>query len=279
VEFETLLYDVDDGVATLTLNRPERHNAFNLTMADELRQAWKAIIEDPQVVCAIVTGAGEKALCTGMDVADVASGSARRREPTASGDPNSRENSPYFQLTAIHNKCWKPVITAVNGMVVGGGLHFIADSDLVVCADHATFFDTHVKVGLIAGLEPVGLARRMPLEAVLRMALLGGAERLTAQQALELGMVGEVVPAADLMTRARELAAMMRQHSPTALARTKQVIWESLDRGLDDALGNTWKAIMEHAAHPDLTEGSVAFVERRPPRWAPYTGSGSGSGS
>ena len=80
------------------------------------------------------------------------------------------DNSPFNYLTAVQNRCWKPVVTAVNGMAVGGGLHFVADSDLIVCAEHATFLDTHVKVGLVAGLEPVGLARRLPLEQVLRMA-------------------------------------------------------------------------------------------------------------
>jgi len=266
MDFETLLYDVEDGVATITLNRPEKHNSFNFAMAAELRAMWRALQADPNVVCAIVTGAGEKSFCTGMDVADVASGEAK-----GSGQV-SREEAPWNNLTAVQNQCWKPVITAVNGMVVGGGLHFIADSDLIVCADHATFFDTHVKVGLIAGLEPVGLARRIPLEAVLRMALLGGSERLTAEQALSLGLVGEVLPGEAVMPRARALAGMIAQHSPTALARTKQTIWESLDRGLDDALANTWEAINEHTKHPDLQEGAVAFVEKRKPRWAPFTG-------
>lgn len=114
------------------------------------------------------------------------------------------DGRPYYHfLTAIQNRCWKPVITAVNGMVVGGGLHFIADSDLIVASETATFFDTHVKVELIAGLEPVGIARRIPLEAVLRMALLGGSERMSAQQALSIGLVGEVVPQAQLLPRAR----------------------------------------------------------------------------
>ena len=266
MSFETLLYEVEDGVATLTLNRPERHNAFNLKMATELRAAWDVIKSDPEVVCAIVTGAGEKAFCTGMDVADVASGEAK-----GSGQV-SREDAPWFHLTAIHNRCWKPVITAINGMVVGGGLHFVADSDLIICADHATFFDTHVKVGLIAGLEPVGLTRRIPFEAVMRMALLGGAERMTAAEAKQLGLVGEVLPGAELMPRARELAAKIAEHSPTALAETKRVIWESLDSGLDAAMDHTWQAISEHTAHPDLAEGAVAFVEKRKPRWRPYTG-------
>ncbi len=265
MNFETLLYEVDDGVATLTLNRPDRHNAFNLQMAGELRDAWQAIKADPAVVCVILTGAGQKAFCTGMDVAEIASGDAK-----GSGQV-SREDAPWFQLTAIHNRCWKPVITAVNGMVVGGGLHFIADSDLIVCADHATFFDTHVKVGLIAGIEPVGLTRRMPLEAVMRMALLGGAERLSSSEAHRLGLVGEVVPAEQLMVRARELAAQIAQHSPTALAETKRVIWESLDTGLDAGIDNAWKAINDHTAHPDLSEGAAAFVEKRKPRWAPFT--------
>ncbi len=264
MKFETLLCEKSEGIATVTLNRPERHNALTLTMARELRRFWEDVKADPEVVCIVLTGSGKKALCTGMDVADVASGNARE----GNADPNER---PWLHLTAIQNRCWKPVITAVNGMTVGGGLHFVADSDLIVCAENATFFDTHVKVGLIAGMEPVGLARRIPLEAVLRMALLGGAERMTAQQALEIGLVGEVVPPDQLQERARELATAIAQHSPTALAQTKRTIWESLDVGLQEGLERTWTAIEDHTEHPDLTEGATAFVEQRKPRWAPYT--------
>jgi enoyl-CoA hydratase/carnithine racemase len=266
MKFEALLYEVRDGVATLTLNRPERHNAFDHTMANELRAAWEAVKADPAVVCVIVTGAGDKAFCTGVDVSLPASHDGRK------GGRPSRAETPLLHLTALQNRCWKPVITAVNGMVVAGGLHFVADSDLVVCAEHATFFDTHVKVGLLAGLEPVGLARRIPLEAVLRLALLGGSERMTAQQALALGLVGEVLPAERVLPRARELAAKIAEHSPTALAKSKQVIWESLERGLDDALDHTWEAVLDHSTHPDSNEGGKAFLERRKPRWAPYTG-------
>ena len=265
MQFETLLYEKSDGIATLTLNRPERHNAFSTQMALELHRAWTGIKSDPEVVCTIVTGAGDKALCTGMDVAEVASGD------TAGRTDEGLDASPFMKLTAIQNRCWKPVITAVNGMVVGGGLHFVADSDLILAAEHATFFDTHVKVGLVAGLEPVGLARRIPLEAVLRMALLGGSERLTAEQAREIGLVGEVLPADRLLPRARELGGLIAQHSPTALARSKQAIWESLDRGLHEGLARAWEIIAEHAEHPDLQEGATAFVEKRRPRWAAYS--------
>jgi enoyl-CoA hydratase/carnithine racemase len=199
-----------------------------------------------------------------MDVADVASGAAMGDGPSDEADP------PWLHMTALQNECWKPVITAVNGMVCGGGLHFVADSDLVVCSEDATFFDTHVRVGLVAGLEPVGLARRIPLEAVLRMALLGGAERMSAAQALDIGLVGEVLPAAEVLPRARALAGMISQHSPTALARSKQAIWQSLDVGLHEAVDRTWQIIREHIDCPDMGEGSAAFVEQRKPRWAPY---------
>jgi enoyl-CoA hydratase/carnithine racemase len=263
--FATLLYEKADGIATLTLNRPERHNAFNHAMAHELREAWTQIKADPEVVCVVVTGAGDKAFCTGFDVSDVASGQT-------AGETNvAYDDSPLIKLTAIHNRCWKPVITAVNGMVNGGGLHFLADSDLILAAEHATFFDTHVKVGLLSALEPVGLARRIPIEAVLRMSLLGGSERMTAADAHRLGLVGEVMPLPDLLPRARELAAKIAQHSPAALARTKRVIWESLDRGLHDGLRNAWSLIAEHTKGPDTREGAMAFVEKRRPRWASYT--------
>jgi enoyl-CoA hydratase/carnithine racemase len=262
--FTTLGYEKADGVATITLNRPERHNAFNMAMARELHQAWTQVKRDPEVVCAIVTGAGEKAFCTGFDVTEVASGDA------AGIEDDAYQDSPLLKLTAIHNRCWKPVITAVNGMVNGGGLHFIADSDLVLAAEHATFFDTHVKVGLLSALEPVGLARRIPLEAVLRMSLLGGAERMSAAEAKQIGLVGEVVPLADLLPRARDLAAKIAQHSPAALARTKRAIWESLDRGLQDGLHHAWALIGEHNKGSDPREGALAFVEKRKPRWAPY---------
>ncbi len=265
MSFETLRYEQEGRVVTLTLDRPERHNAFNLAMADELRRAWERIKADPGVVCVVVTGAGDKAFCTGFDVGDVASGESAGQEKV------SYEESPILKLTAIHNGCWKPVVTAVNGMVNGGGHHFLADSDLILAAEHASFFDTHVKIGLVAGLEPVGLARRIPLEAVLRMALLGGSERMSAAEAKAVGLVGEVLPAERLLPRAQELAAKIAEHSPTALARSKRAIWESLDQGLHDGLRHAWDIIGRHGSSPDMREGARAFVERRKPRWTGYT--------
>ena len=254
--FATLRYELQDGVALITLDRPAAHNAVNAQMSRELPLAWRRFEEDDAALVAIITGAGEKAFCVGADLGDLP-------EMDAAGSLQSIRWSP------LQNQVWKPVICAVNGMAVGGGLHFVADSDIVIAAGHATFFDTHVKVGLVAGLEPVSLARRMPLEAVLRMALVGGAERIDAAQAHALGLVGEVVPAELLLSRAHEVADMIKRHSPAALRRTKQAIWGATERGLTAGLEHAWQLIMEQNAHPDMQEGGSAFLERRAPRWRP----------
>lgn len=265
MDFETIRFEQDEGVATITLDRPQAMNAFTAGMADELSAAWARVKTDPEIVCAILTGSGEKAFCTGMDVRAAMEDSSRE---TAS---MRREDAPWFRLTPLQNRCWKPVLLAINGMVNGGGFHFVADCDLVLCADHATFLDTHVKMGLVAGIEPIGLSRRLPLESVLRLALLGGAERMDAQEALRIGLVGEVLPAAELMPRARELAGKIARHSPAALARTKKAIWQGLETGLDAAIDNAWEIISEHNDCPDIAEGGRAFAEKRPPRWAPFS--------
>ncbi len=258
--FETLSYALEDGVATITLQRPEARNAVNSVMNRELPLLWQQFARDDNAIVAIITGEGKKAFCTGADLADL---------PETDGEGRSG-TLQAFRWTSLQNHVWKPVICAVNGMTVGGGLHFVADSDIVIAADNATFFDTHVKVGLVAGLEPVSLARKMPMEAVLRMVLVGGNERMPAQRACELGMVGEVVAADQLMQRAREVADMIRTNSPAAMARSKKAIWHGADKGLHDALQNAWELIMAQNSHPDCEEGSRAFLERRPPNWQPY---------
>ena len=235
-------------------------------MCVELRRIWGEIEKDPEITCAIVTGAGEKAFCTGWDVASL---SREESEELVGGD---RWSAPYGYITALQNRCWKPVITAVNGVCNGGGLHFIADSELIIAAEHASFLDTHVAVGMPSALEPAGLARRIPLERVFRLALMAKQGRITAQQALEIGLVGEVVPGADLMTRAKETAAVLAQYSPTSLARTKRAIWESLDHGLDAGLDTAHLQVEKHLGHPDPVEGSKAFIEKRAPAWSPYRG-------
>jgi enoyl-CoA hydratase/carnithine racemase len=258
---DAVLYEKNGHVATMTINRPERMNAFNADVHRRIPEMWEEVKRDDDVWVVIVTGAGERAFTTGMDVKDAAvtGGPAARQ---ASSDVHER-----MRLTAIQSGVWKPVIAAVNGVCAGGGLHFVADSDIVICAEHATFVDTHVSVGQVAALEPIVLARRIPLGSVLRMALIGRGERITAHQALQIGLVSEVVPAAELMPAAHRIAALLCENSPSAMAATKRAIWDSLDLSLHDALQHGWDLLRDHWQHPDYREGPRAFAERRKPNW------------
>ena len=176
--YETILYAVEDRIATIALNRPEKRNAYVPQMGEEIVAAFRAARDDESVRAVILTGTGQ-GFCAGVDLDALKAMQAGQN--TGKGPKLGEEEfvtSFPLELLAFP----KPVIAAVNG----GGLHFIADSDLVIAAEHATFFDTHVKVGLLSALEPVGLARRIPLEAVLRMSLLGGSERMGSAEANQL---------------------------------------------------------------------------------------------
>jgi len=260
--WETLVVEIDGPVATVILNRPDRLNALSPTMQRELRAVWAALDADPSLRVAVVTGCGERAFCSGADVATVADLSRHR---TSDYD---REN----HFTPQQARVRKPTICAVNGVCAGAGLHFVADCDFSIASDTATFLDPHVNVGQVSALEPIGLARRIPLGAVMRMVLLGRGERIDATRAYELGLVTEVVPAAHLRERALELARKIAEGSPAAIATSREAIYESLELPLHEALRRGFVLLRAHADHhPDAQEGPKAFFEKRPPRWTETT--------
>ena len=146
----------------------------------------------------------------------------------------------------------------------------MADADIVIAASDAQFFDPHVSVGQVAAYELIGLARRMPFEAVLRMALVGRHERMSAARALQLGMISQVVdPPARLREEAQALAEKIARNSPAAMAATKRALWGALEQGLTDACRSGAKELVSMWGHPDQTEGPLAFAEKREPEWAP----------
>ncbi len=264
MEYKDLIAEKDGHVLTLTLNRPERMNALNYNLLQvELPDAFRVAREDTDVRVVILTGAGEKAFCSGADLKDAAETGSIGGD--AGGAQTGTQHGSPTEL--LHVGFDKPVIVAVNGMCLSGGLHFVADGDLVLCADHATFFDTHVRVGQVLALESICLARRIPFGEVMRMMLLSGAERLDAPTALRLGLVSEIVPRADLLARARQHAATIAEYSPATIAASKRALWAALEHGLGDALAMGWREIHQHWAHPDYLEGPRAFAEKRKPRW------------
>ena len=260
--YETLDVHRDGPVGWLIFNRPDAGNAMNATMLVELEGAWRELDADPAVRVIVNTGNG-RAFQTGVDVMEIATdgvGFERYRDSMESFD---------VHFTAWHQHVWKPVICAVNGICAGGAFHWVADSDIVIAASDAQFFDPHVSVGQVVAIEAIGLIRRMPAEAVMRMAFVGKYERMTAQRAYELGMISQIVdPPERLREEAQELAELIAKNSPTAMRQTKKALWGALEAGLTDACKNGATHLVDMWGHPDQEEGPKAFAEKRDPDWA-----------
>jgi enoyl-CoA hydratase/carnithine racemase len=225
--FETILFDVGaDGVATVTLNRPDSLNAFDRRMVSEFSSVWTEVRENAHIRAVVLQAEGDRAFCAGVDV------KTWREDPE---NPFHQED-PGASLSPKTNKVWKPLVCAVQGMAAGGAFYWLNEADLIVCSEDATFFDPHVSYGMTAALEPIGLTRRIPLGEVLRIALAGLDERVSADRAREIGLVNEVVPGDRLRTRAHELAAAMAAKPAAAIQGTVRAIWESLDVGRTAAL-------------------------------------------
>ncbi len=258
--YERLEVTRSGGVAWLVLNRPESGNAFDAAMLDELERAWTELDADPEVRV-IVTAANGKAFCTGMDVVQVA------RDKDAMRLHSRRTRDAELRISSWHCGVWKPVIAAVNGVCAGGGLHLVADADIVIASEAASFVDPHVSVGQAVAYEAITLIRKSPMEAILRMALMGREERMNAQRALQLGIVSQVVAADQLRATASTLASAIAANSPTALRAAKQALWRALEVGRSTAYREAAATIAAMAEHPDVAEGLRASRERRTPVW------------
>jgi enoyl-CoA hydratase len=266
VEFSTLRVESAGPVGWLINNRPEQLNAMNAVMREELALAWRALDEDPDVRVIVHTGEG-RAFHAGMDMSEMADdlGVERYRDSV---------EKFQFEFTAWHQQIWKPVICAVNGICAGGGFHFVSDADIVIASIDAEFVEPHVSIGQAVALESVSLLRKIPAEAVMRMALVGRYERMSAARAFELGMISELVdPPERLREIAQSLAEKIARNSPAAMAATKRALWGSLELGLSDACRAGAKELVSMWGHPDQLEGPKAFAEKREPQWAPPSAS------
>jgi enoyl-CoA hydratase/carnithine racemase len=260
--YETLLVERDGPVGWLVFNRPEAGNAMDARMMEELEAAWHELAGDADVRVIVNTGAG-RAFQTGLDMKQLS------RTPDALREQSRRTKQFELRLTAWHNDVWKPVIAAVNGTCAGGGLHFVADADIVITSERATFVDPHVSVGQVSAYETIALSKKSPMEAILRMALTGGQERITAARAYSLGICSQVVAPEDLRSAAQELAEKIARNSPTAMAATKRALWGALEGGLTSACRTGARELVSMWGHPDQEEGPRAFSERREPTWEP----------
>ena len=239
-EFETIQYEERGPVAWVTLNRPDVLNAFNEKMQSELASVWQRIMRTKELRCAVLTAAGDKAFCVGLD-----------RGETIAGDEIAKGDKPGYvtpwwyddpgrRLGPKANHLWKPVIAAVNGMACGGAFYLLGEVDFIVAADNATFFDPHVTYGMTAAYEPIHLLQKMPLQEVLRLALLGAHERMSAERAREVGLVSQVVPSDELAATAAWAADAIASAPPLVIQGTLRAIWMAQEVARSQALENAY---------------------------------------
>jgi enoyl-CoA hydratase/carnithine racemase len=274
-QFETLLYEERDGVAWVTLNRPGVHNAFNVQMQRELRQVYRSLRHDDDVRVVVLTGAGDRAFCTGIDRTETMGDLETRPDwdPGAGPSRPARSSAFHFDDPGVNigpKSCelWKPVIAAVNGMACGGAFYMLGEVDFIIAAEPATFFDPHVTYGMTAAFEPIHMLQRMPIGEIFRLSLLGNHERMSAQRAFQLGLVSEVVPQAELHEHARWAAATtIALASPRVVQGTLRAIWAAQELSRAQALSLGFAFVSLGNDREALAGGQAAFAGGRRVEW------------
>ena len=258
ITFETILVEKNGRVATLTLNRPDAMNAINMQMRSELRQALEALRRDVDIGAVVLTGVGEKAFSAGMDLREFAKANAD--VPVAEMKRYRWENNEG--ISAFD----KPIIAAVNGLAIGGGVELALLCDLTFASEAASFAFGEVKRGLMPGNGGTQrLSRRVGTARALDMILTG--RTVSAQEALAMGLIEYVVPPKDLLENAIQLAEQMAANAPIAVRSAKAAVHRGADLSLADGLRLEQDLASFLYTTDDAKEGPKAFLEKRAPVW------------
>ncbi|WP_307783735.1 enoyl-CoA hydratase/isomerase family protein [Streptomyces spinoverrucosus] len=217
--------DKDTGVAVVTLDRPARLNAVDLELAGELATTWREFRYDDSVRAVVLTGAGERAFCTGID---------RDVSVPQPGSPYMQDD-PLLKVGPKANDLWKPVVAAVAGMACGGAFYLLGEAEFVVADETATFFDPHTTYGMVSAYESMLMAQRMPYGEAARIALMGTAERISARRAYEVGLVSEVTPVGEALASASRCATVLAGYPPEAVQGTVRALWAGREAALSAA--------------------------------------------
>lgn len=264
--YETLLYEERNGVAWVTLNRPDKLNAFNGVMMQELSDVWRSLRGNDAVRVAVLTGAGEKAFCTGIDRMEAVTD--RDDKPVGSpGESPFMFDDPGERVGPKTNDLWKPVIAAVNGIACGGAFYMLGEVDIIVASDNATFFDPHVTYGMTSSFESMHMVYKMPFGEAVRMQLLGNDERMSAKRAYEIGLVSEVVPLEQLPEAAGWVAERIAEKPPLAIQGTLRALWAARDLPRSQALELGYTFVKMGTNQESLREGQRSFERGDRPKW------------
>ena len=260
-----LLVDRGDGIVTLTLNRPAKHNALSPEMVCRLADAWDDVAADPTVRVAVVTGAGDRAFCTGADLGRLIPLFTGARPPEDEWDERLRGDLRLLDKALLRRTDFTvPVVAAVRGFALAGGTELVLGTDLRLAAEDAEFGLTEVARGIIpAGGGLARLARQVPWAKAAEIVLVG--DRISAQDALAMGLVNRLVPAADVLAVARQLAERMAANGPLAMRKAKEVMVTGNGRPLEDAFAIESRAAAVVMRSNDAVEGPRAFIEKRTP--------------
>ncbi len=264
-----LLYEKRDGIAYITFNRPEVRNAWSPEVMVRLSDAWRDFDEDDSLRVAIVTGAGDQAFSVGADLARLIPLFTRAREPEDEWDQRVIEDRDLQDPAVLRGyPLYKPVIAAVNGYCLAGGMELLQGTDIRIAAERATFGLSEVKRALApGGGSMVRLVRQIPYCKAMEILLTG--DRISAQEAQSMGLVNYVVPADELMPTAERFAQKIAENGPLALRKIKEAVIRTSGLPLDEAYKLETKLAGEVFRSNDAKEGPRAFIEKRAPK---YTG-------
>ena len=257
MNYQHILYEKKGRVATVTINRPEVMNAIHPPTLAELNEAWTDYVADDDLWVAIYTGAGERAFCAGADL--------KYRVEEADEQKLRRPAGGHGH---VMDQCQKPIIGAVNGYAVGGGLEMALRCDIIIAAEHAQFGLPEPRRGLLADTGGViKLPRRLPYHLAMGLILTG--KFISAEEARQMGLVNEVVPLDDLMPTAERWAEEILTCAPLSLQAAKQVIQKTLDLPLEVAMNTveSLDAVRRLRDSEDYMEGPKAFAKKRKPVW------------
>ena len=260
-----LIYEKRDGIAYLTLNRPERRNAFSPQMMVQLAEAWHEVRDDDEIRVAILTGTGSESFCAGGDLELLIPLITGARKPADEWDRKLAADLRLI-LTAILRpfELYKPIIAAVNGHAVAGGCEILQATDLRVASKNATFGLAEVQRGLVpGGGSMVRLPRQVPYCKAMEILMLG--DRISAEEAHRIGLINEVVEPEEVLPRAEEIAQRLAKNGPLALRKIKEVVLRTNGLPLADAfeIENDCSAVV--MSSKDAREGPRAFREKRDP--------------